>query len=170
MRWYAVRAMATESRFQFSAAWCIELSLRLVLGGFFLLSGWAKVQNPLLFSQDIANYQILSPKLSTILALVLPWLEIFAALGVIFRKLFWGSLSMLAAMLGVFILALSSAWLRGLDINCGCFGSQAESTSYGPHILMNLVLLACSAAITILYCRRAGLNGEGRPSGRPSTV
>ena len=41
----------------------------------------------------------------------------------------------------VFLVAIAVAWSRGLDIECGCFGS-AIKTGMGTELAMDLVLIA----------------------------
>jgi hypothetical protein len=50
----------------------------------------------------------------------------------------------------VFIVGISSAWARGLRIDCGCFGGGGEletgrSTNYFWKILLDVVLFAAAA-------------------------
>jgi hypothetical protein len=40
-----------------------------------------------------------------------------------------------------FIVAIAAAWLRGLDISCGCFGSSEGETNYLWLILRDLLIV-----------------------------
>ena len=82
------------------------------------------------FASDIDNFKILPWPVSVALAFYLPWLEIFCALGLVFRFLYRGALSILSASIVVFTLATIAAKLRGLDITCGCFGHASQHWSF----------------------------------------
>jgi hypothetical protein len=68
-------------------------------------------------------------------------LEIFCALGVLFRFLYRGALSILSASIVVFTLATIAAKVRGLDITCGCFGHASQHWSFPAHLVTNLAIL-----------------------------
>jgi ABC-type nickel/cobalt efflux system permease component RcnA len=89
------------------------------------------------------------------LAFYLPWLEIFCGLGLIFRFLYRGALSILTALILVFTLATIAAKVRGLDITCGCFGHASQHWSFPSHLVTNLILLA--VVIFLLCVRRREL-------------
>lgn len=102
-------------------------ALGLILGAVFFWSGFLKVQAPLAFADSIASFQILPLPLINLLAMGLPPLEIL--LGILLmtgwkrREAAFGVLTLTA----VFLLALGQARLRGLEVNCGCFGEGASS-------------------------------------------
>jgi len=88
----------------------------LILGGIFVYAGVTKALDPVQFANDIDNYKMLPWFVTVRLAFYLPWLEIFCGLAVIFRFLYRGGLSILTALLAVFIGATVAAKLRGLDL------------------------------------------------------
>ncbi|MEY2543151.1 MAG: hypothetical protein QOE81_612, partial [Verrucomicrobiota bacterium] len=98
----------------------------LIVGGIFIYAGVIKALDPVQFANDIDNYKMLPWSVSVRLALYLPWLEIFCGLAVIFHFLYRGGLSILTALLAVFIGATIFAKMRGLDITCGCFGHASQ--------------------------------------------
>ena len=98
--------------------------------------------NPVEFASDIDNFKILPWPVSVALAFYLPWLEIFCALGLVFRFLYRGALSILSASIVVFTLGIIAAKVRGLDITCGCFGHASQHWSFPSHLATNLAILA----------------------------
>jgi len=103
------------------------------------------------FVVAIQQYRILpSPDLAVLLAVYLPWVEIFAALGLLLRPVRLGAATIISALMTIFIIALSSAWMRGLRIECGCFGRDGAPTDYLALLLRDLCLLA---AVVILLVR-----------------
>ncbi|MBK1858021.1 hypothetical protein JIN80_07110 [Cerasicoccus arenae] len=59
------------------------------------------------------------------------------------------STSIMACMMFVFMVALCAAWVRGLNINCGCFGSETENSNYWLVLLRDVVLLSLSITLSI---------------------
>ena len=116
--------------------------LDFVLAGIFIYAGILKAIDPVQFASDIDNYKILPWPVSVALAFYLPWLEILCALGLVFRFLYRGALSILSASTVVFTLATIAAKVRGLDITCGCFGHASQHWSFPTHLITNLAILA----------------------------
>ncbi len=101
---------------------------RFILGGAFAYAALHKIVDPSAFATDIGHYHLLPYPLTLALGLYLPWLELFCGVGVLCRRRERGALLLIALMCGVFCVALASAWFRGLDINCGCFGHGTASS------------------------------------------
>ncbi len=114
----------------------------LIVGGLFIYAGVIKALDPIGFANDIDNYKILPWAIGVRLAFYLPWLEIFCGLALISRVLYRGGLSILAALVFVFIVATIVAKARGLDITCGCFGHASKNLNFTWHLVLDLVLLA----------------------------
>src|SRR5436853_842341 len=120
----------------------------LVIGGIFIYAGVIKVLDPIQFGIDIDNYKILPWFISAGLAFYLPWLEIFCGVALIFRFLYRGGLSILAALTSVFIVATVAAKVRGLDITCGCFGHASKNWSFTQHLALDLAILGALLALS----------------------
>jgi uncharacterized membrane protein YphA (DoxX/SURF4 family) len=116
-------------------------ALAAVFGGVFIWSGVVKVQDPALFLVSVRSFHLVPDPFAAWLALGLPWLEIFAGLAVLTGWLRRGGLLLLNASLVVFAIALVSAQVRGLDIDCGCFGTGHGATSVRDALLRDAVLL-----------------------------
>jgi putative oxidoreductase len=119
----------------------------LIVGGIFIYAGVIKVLDPVQFANDIDNYKMLPWFVSVLLALYLPWLEILCGLAVIFRFLYRGGVSILTALLAVFIGATIAAKLRGLDITCGCFGHASKNWKFSTHLIVDLLILLAALAL-----------------------
>src|SRR5436309_9428400 len=110
--------------------------------------GNLSLADPAEFAHDINNYRILPWILSVALGFYLPWLEILCGLGLVFRVLYRGALSILTALIVVFTLATIAAKVRGLDITCGCFGHASQHWSLPAHLATNLAILAALLALS----------------------
>ena len=114
--------------------------MRWVVGGVFLVAGGLKLADPAEFGVDIHNYRLLPYRTAVLLAVYLPWLEILCGTFLILRRLQSAVLLLLLLLLLLFTAALVSAWVRGIDIACGCFGSGSH-IAYPWSVLRNLALL-----------------------------
>jgi hypothetical protein len=135
--------------------------LDFVLAGIFIYAGVLKAIDPVQFASDIDNFKLLPWPVSVALAFYLPWLEIFCALGLVFRLLYRGALSILSASIVVFTLAIMAAKVRGLDITCGCFGHASQHWSFPSHLATNLATLA---ALLLLFFKATSGNRLQNPA------
>jgi uncharacterized membrane protein YphA (DoxX/SURF4 family) len=98
----------------------IGLVLRIALGIFFIYSSQTKIMHPEAFAQAIRAYQILPDAISNIPAIFLPWLEFYLGLFLIVGYFTRTNAVAAISLLGIFMLLMLSAILRGLEIDCGC--------------------------------------------------
>lgn len=133
----------------------LQWVLRLGLGGVFIYAGVVKVLDSQQFALDVQNYQLTTWTVSILVAMYLPWLEIVAALALFYRKLYLGALSAVLGMTVVFLVAIISAWARGLDITCGCFGRSDVRVSYPELFGRDLLLMAAALVLFWLEWRRS---------------
>jgi uncharacterized membrane protein YphA (DoxX/SURF4 family) len=117
------------------------LVLRLALGGIFIAAGVTKIwpvkvhASPFSvtvsscapdaseFADSILNYRVPPRALTNLVAITMPWIELLA--GAMFALGVWkrASALVITGLMVVFLLAISQAVMRGLNINCGCFGT-----------------------------------------------
>ena len=64
----------------------IAMILQFALAGIFIFAGAGKIQNPVQFAEAIDNYRLLPYLAVSLLAVFLPWLEIFCRLFLIFGR------------------------------------------------------------------------------------
>jgi putative oxidoreductase len=120
---------------------------RVALGALFIFAGAAKAYDPGEFAVEIQRYNLIPWIFGVIVALYLPWVEILSGLGLLFKRLERGALLLVTVLLVVFTVALASATVRGLNIDCGCFGKAFTATGTAVPLLRNLVLLGLTAFI-----------------------
>lgn len=141
------------SRFRIALAWF----LRIGLAGLLLYAGLAKLHEPLVFAREIANYQLL-PQLAPHVAATLPVLELVAALAMLLPGPRWRPAGALLAfgLMATFLVAVTSVVLRGVDIDCGCFGSGSGAVTWLT-VVRNLGL---SLAALYLVFEDRGVSGS----------
>jgi uncharacterized membrane protein YphA (DoxX/SURF4 family) len=126
------------------------LILRWGLGILFVVAGALKLGAPALFTTDIANY-LLFPTLAPLLAAVLPPIEIVVGVALLATGVTWRRAAALCAagLMGVFTIAASSAFARGIDIACGCFGKESGPIGWLT-LARDVGLLAVALVILVL--------------------
>jgi hypothetical protein len=126
----------------------VRRGLALLVGAVFVYAGTIKLLDPLRFAADITNYEIVPWSLAIRLAFYLPWLEVLCGLALIFQRLFSGALLVTGTLMLVFLGATISLKARGLDVNCGCFGTVVN-LGFGGHLVLDLALLG---VLALLWC------------------
>lgn len=99
----------------------IIFMLRIVLGFVFIFASIDKIINPQAFSDLIDNYHVTPMEINNIAALIIPFLEIVIGLCLIFGVFIEGAAAISILLLIWFIVILSQALVRGIDLHCGCF-------------------------------------------------
>jgi len=108
------------------AATLASLVCRFVIGSVFLVSGLAKISDQVRFLLTLRAFRFFPDPLVPFAAIVLPWLEFFLGLFVLVGLFLGTSALMIAALNLVFAAALLSVIMRGIEIDCGCFGLVAD--------------------------------------------
>ena len=123
----------------------LSLVSRLVLGGVFLYAGASKVFDPGGLAASIRSYGLGLPEwFVTLSAYALPPFEVllgfYLLVGLFTRASAWTT----NGMMFLFIVALTQGALRGLEIDCGCFGpaSGEEASSLWVDLTRDLGRLA----------------------------
>ncbi len=118
-----------------------ERIIRIILGAIFIISGLLKIQDPLLFYGDILSFGIIAGQPALLAAYFIPWLEVVCGAALVFRWRYSSTLILYFSLIVVFSLLLLSALLRGVELNCGCFGA-GEATNIPLALGRNGLLLA----------------------------
>lgn len=114
----------------------INWILRFIVGGAFVFAGALKVADPAKFALDVGHYRLLPHELINLVAILLPWVEIVAGLFVLSGIWLREAALVITSLTVMFAVAIVSALARGLNIECGCFG-----TIGGRHVgLANLAI------------------------------
>lgn len=135
--------------------------LRLVIGVTFIYAALDKITHPDQFARIIYNYHMAPGQIINLFALFLPWLEMVTGIFVIIG--FWEKASTLiiGGMLVMFIIALSNALIKGVNIECGCFSTTSRAKGPVQDLLFrdSLLLIACAL---VLWAKKSWLSIDGR--------
>jgi len=118
-----------------------------VLGLLFLYAGLEKLSDPNEFAQAIDGYQMVPLAWAGWLALLIPSAEVVMGISLVLGP---GSraASLLAGLtLLVFSFGIAQAMVRGINVECGCFGSATASQTDVLALGRNAGLLFLSAFI-----------------------
>lgn len=134
------------------------LVFRLILGGIFIYASLDKIAHPEQFAKIVYNYKILPHSLINIFAIILPWVELLCGLFLIAGIFVESSSAILSLLLISFVIALSANFLRGMDVNCGCFSTDPKGKEEGAVLLLrDFVLLAIGLQIFFNKLKRVKL-------------
>jgi putative oxidoreductase len=129
------------------------LGLRWILGGVFIVAAVSKIIQPAPFATAIANYRLLPHELIHLAAIMLPPIELVAGLLLLAGAWVRASALVVAALTGVFLVAIISALARGLNIECGCFGTVGGRKVGLTALVMDVALLA--VAVWLMWRAKA---------------
>ena len=121
----------------------LTVLIRVLLGVIFIYASYDKILDPGKFARDIAIYHIIPFGLENLIAIILPWLELFIGIGLIAGLMVDGSSMISGGLMTIFILFILQATLRGFNIECGCGLKEGEMVGWNK-ILENLVFLGAS--------------------------
>ncbi|RLB66835.1 MAG: DoxX family protein [Deltaproteobacteria bacterium] len=121
---------------------------RLILALVFVYAGAVKMQNVTAFAGHVAAYQILPYALNYLVAATLPYVEFLAGILLLLNARVRPALLVVGSMTLVFMVALVSVLLRGLEIDCGCFDpGGGQDVSAGVALLRDVGLMLLVALV-----------------------
>ncbi|MGI8699604.1 MAG: MauE/DoxX family redox-associated membrane protein [Nocardioidaceae bacterium] len=135
----------------------LSIGARLVVGVVWIVAGYLKLQDIEDSVRSVRNFQILPEVLVRPVGTGLPIFEVvLGALLVVGLGLrVTGTLSALLQL--AFIIGIASAWARGLQIDCGCFGGSGslaeDATSKYPWELARDVGLLMLSVLIAMWPR-----------------
>lgn len=139
--------------------------LRLIVGGAFIAAGALKIAAPDKFVLAVSNYRLVPHELLNAVAIFLPWIELVAGAFVLVGVWLRPAALLLTGLTAVFFAVIVSALARGLNIECGCFGTVG-----GQHVgLVNLAIDTLLFSLAALLAARAA-DGPGDPHFRKAGV
>ena len=133
---------------------CADTALRLGLGGMFLYSAWSKIQDPGMFQTMVDNYRMLPTYVTALFSVTMSMGELLVGAMFLFTKWTREAAFATAIMLAMFIVALTQAQIRGLDISCGCFSESEKNPHEVLHALVRDVLLIVPTAWLLIKGQR----------------
>ena len=139
----------------------VHTLIAIALGAIFLYAAYDKIFHPADFARIVYHYQLIGPSqhigpwAANLLAVTLPWIEVVVGLMLITGVWRREAAMVTGGLLVVFIVAVSSALLRGIDIeNCGCFSVTGEGRAAGIKLILgDLAMLAAALLLAFVEPR-----------------
>ncbi len=117
---------------------------RIAIGALFIYAASSKF-DAIEFAQKVNNYRLLPAALVNLVAVALPFVELFAGvLLVVGFRIRAGALTVVG-LLCFFIFAMGYVWAKGIDIECGCFGKGTKVGFRAISEDVGMMLLALEA-------------------------
>jgi uncharacterized membrane protein YphA (DoxX/SURF4 family) len=146
---------------------------RLVVGGVWIAAGMLKLPDPAESVRAVRAYRLLPEATVHAVGYGLPALEIIIGLLLLLGLGTRIVAAISALLLTLFIIGIASAWTRGLQIDCGCFGGggyAADATSKYPlEIARDVGLLLASLLLVAFPRTKVSLDGWLLPEVRSAT-
>ena len=133
----------------------VAIAARWILGLVFLVAAIPKIVAPHDFARVVFHYQMVPYPLVSLVGIYLPWLELVAALALLFVPRFRDAAAwILLGLLLVFTAAIAANLVRGIDIACGCFSVDPKTGHLGAwNLIRNGFLIALALAALVLSPR-----------------
>jgi uncharacterized membrane protein YphA (DoxX/SURF4 family) len=126
----------------------VGLVARLVTGGVWIVAGALKLPDPAASVRAVRAYDLLPETVVPTVGHLLPVVETVIGACLVFGLLTRAAAVLSSLLFLAFIAGIGSAWARGLQIECGCFGGggySADATDDYPwEIARDVGLLALS--------------------------
>ncbi len=134
------------------------------IGVVFIYAGALKFMHPEALLADIEGYRLVPYHIAWLGAVLLPALELVCGAALFSRICRREAAKILWLLTVVFMVALASAWWRGIDVSCGCFGVSSAQAKYPLLIGRDLLLWAGLVAVILLESK-ASPKVEAGPTG-----
>ncbi|MCP5108462.1 MAG: DoxX family membrane protein [bacterium] len=133
----------------------VQVICRFILGGVFIYASIDKIANPYAFARIIHNYQQMPDMFIYPMAIILPWVEMFAGVFLVLGIYKRTAAIVLGSLLLVFSVAISINLARGLNFDCGCFSTVTTEAGSDPvGLLIRDMLLLIPGFIIIFFSRK----------------
>ncbi|WP_241901590.1 MauE/DoxX family redox-associated membrane protein [Nocardioides houyundeii] len=145
--------------------------LRLVTGGVWLVAGGLKIAEPWESVRALRAYEILPESVVPTVGHLLPTLEVVVGACLVLGALTRLSAAVSAGLFVAFVIGIVSVWVRGIEIDCGCFGGggakEGASSAYPLELARDAALLLASLWLVVRPRSRLALdNLIFSPAGR----
>lgn len=103
---------------------------RLAVGFVFIIAAIPKIADPSSFAKSIEAYQLMPAISINLAALLIPWIELLIGIFLIAGFMLRGSAVLSVSLFAVFSIIIAVSLMRGLSIDCGCFGANSSPLNW----------------------------------------
>ena len=138
----------------------LGFALRIGAAAVWIIAGAAKIPQMGSFQILVERYGILPDVLAGPFAFILPFLEIGIGLYLAAGFLVRGTALVGTLLFAAFLTAQASAWARGIQLDCGCFGAILQA-SVGPLTIFRDFCLGIPTFVMLAFpSRKLSLDGR----------
>lgn len=142
----------------------LSTAARLLLAGVFLTAGWPKFLDTEGTVRSVRAFEILPEALVRPFAYGLPVVELVLALLLLLGLGTRIAGAFTALLMVVFLGGIASAWMRGLSIDCGCFGNTGQGVvdpvpGYVKDLFRDALFLGAACLLVVAPRSRICLDG-----------
>ncbi len=139
------------------------LLARLVTGGVWIVAGVLKLPDPAGSVRAVRAYELLPEAVVPTVGYLLPTLEVVVGVLLVLGLLTRAAAVVSSLLFVGFVIGIASAWARGLQIDCGCFGGggfeAGADKDYPWEIARDVGLLLLSLWLVVRPASRWSLDG-----------
>lgn len=128
----------------------VELAARLFLGGTFLYACFSKMLYPAQFAKIVYGYGLFPDFSVNLIAILIPWVEFFAAMALILGVFPSAGALVINGMLLLYMVVISINFARGYEFDCGCF-SMEHNRKVSPQELLIRDIFYFMVGLYILF-------------------
>jgi len=123
----------------------VRRGAQILLGLLFLVASLAKIVDTASLAREVHNFRLVPFWSEHLVAMTLPWIELMAGLALVLGIRARAGAWVAGVLLLAFTIGIALAMARGLNFQCGCFGT-ADGTRVGwAKLGENLGMLALAA-------------------------
>jgi putative oxidoreductase len=126
----------------------LSVTLRLGLAALFIYAGVAKLLDTQSFAVDLANYQLLPAALVPLVAVTLPGIETASGACLLISRTARAASFLAFLMCLAFTVAVGQALARGINLDCGCFGTTSAPVTTST-LVRDLGLLGAAGMVLL---------------------
>ncbi|MBC2603087.1 MauE/DoxX family redox-associated membrane protein [Puniceicoccus vermicola] len=123
-----------------------EYFCRVLLSGVLAYAGIVKLLDPNDFLSAVLSFRVLSGLPAGVATYWIPALEVILAVALWIPRYRLVAAAASTLLLVAFTVLIGVAWVRGIDLTCGCFGKVSEGSANYPFLLIRDLVLALLAA------------------------
>jgi putative oxidoreductase len=120
----------------------VRRGAQIILGLLFLAASLAKIVDVTSLASQVHNFHLLPFWSEHLVAMTLPWIELMAGLALVLGIRARAGAWLLGVLLAGFTVGVALAMARGLNFECGCFGTADGTRVGGVKLAENLGMLA----------------------------
>ena len=124
------------------------------MGSIFIVASYHKIIDPAYFAKIIYGYNLFPESSINLIAIILPFLELFAGLALMLGIYPRSAQIIIQGMLLAFIIAISINLIRGHEFDCGCFSFSRSGFSPSAGQLLGRDIICFVLGLQILAFNR----------------